>query len=107
MSSDKSPTKLKKVQKNDNRPSTAVNLKRVYKTNPFNHKIAVNSINFTDKYNNNIFNNSKNYENLIKKQEPSSEHFNRHLAQIGENSSGYNAYFNRTNVNALQKAVMP
>ena len=39
-------------------------------------------------------------ENLIKKQ-ASNEHFNRHLSQIGENSSGYNAYFNRTNVNAL------
>ena len=70
-------------------------------TSSLNNKNAVQSINFSDKYNNNIFNNSKNYESLIKKQEPSSEHFNRHLAQIGENSSGYNAYFNRTNVNAL------
>ena len=75
-------------------------------TSSLNNNNAARSINFSDKYNN-IFNSKRNYENLIKKQEPSNEHFNRHLAQVGENSSGYSAYFNRTNVNALQKAVMP
>ena len=108
LQSERSP-RFKKIQKN-NRPHTAVNLKQVYKTNTqfissLNNNNVVQSINCSEKYNN-IFNSNKNYENLIKKQ-ASNEHFNRHLAQIGENSSGYNAYFNRTNVNALQKAVMP